>query len=424
VSKEELLEILKTGKADYVRVEFVDVLGNVRGRSLRRLEFEKVLQERGVVFSESLLLLDYSERPIRKEYHDIIAIPDPSTFTLIPYLERTGRVYSYLQTYDGNPHPLCSRTVLKNAISKLEELGYKLQISFEPTFYLLDPNTLNPSDEARAFSPEGLLEQQNLLKDVIKNMESMGIQVEMINKHYGFAQYELTLSPSDVMTAADSLIASREIIRDVARLYNRFATFMPRPFSNKPSSSMDVYFKLININTGQNVMIDYNEPYGVSKIAIKFMSGILSHIDSIMSIASPTINSYKRFNDPFYPNVVGIGTERHYIFRIPGNFREKGLIEMRLADPLANPYLFIAAVIYAGVKGINEGTEVEVNSIVSSLPRSLREAINSLNEDEYLKKSLGRELVETYIKIKEVEIEDYERQITSWEKSAYLKLGW
>ncbi|MEM0174175.1 MAG: glutamine synthetase, partial [Sulfolobaceae archaeon] len=202
MSKEELLEILKTGRADYVRVEFIDILGNVRGRSLRRLEFERILEERGVVFSESLLILDYKERPIEKEYYDIIAQPDPSTFTFIPYLERTGRVYSYLLSYDGNPHPLCSRTILRNAISKLEELGLSLQVAFEPTFYLLDSKTLEPADEARAFSPEGLLEQQNLLKDIIKNMEGMGIQVEMINKHYGYAQYELTLSPTHAINAS------------------------------------------------------------------------------------------------------------------------------------------------------------------------------------------------------------------------------
>ncbi|MEM1626527.1 MAG: glutamine synthetase family protein [Sulfolobaceae archaeon] len=424
MSKEELLEILKTGRADYVRVEFIDILGNVRGRSLRRLEFERILEERGVVFSESLLILDYKERPIEKEYYDIIAQPDPSTFTFIPYLERTGRVYSYLLSYDGNPHPLCSRTILRNAISKLEELGLSLQVAFEPTFYLLDSKTLEPADEARAFSPEGLLEQQNLLKDIIKNMEGMGIQVEMINKHYGYAQYELTLSPTHAINASDFLIASREIIRDVARLYGKIATFMPRPFSDKPSSSMDIYIKLLDLSKGKNLMIDYNEQLGISKIALRFISGIIHHIDSLMAFASPTINSYKRQNDLFYPNIVGVGNERHFIFRVPSNFREKGLIELRVADPLANPYLLLAGIIYAGIRGINEGLEIDVNQKIKYLPTTLKDAIDSLEEDDYLKRNLGKEIIEKYIKIKKREIEDYNNEVTDWERKAYLKLGW
>jgi len=424
VSKEELLEILKTGRADYVRVEFIDILGNVRGRSLRRVEFERVLQERGVVFSESLLILDYKEQPIENVYYDIIAQPDPTTFTFIPYLERTGRVYSYILSYDGNPHPLCSRTILRNAVNKLEELGLSLQVAFEPTFYLLDPKTLEPSDDARAFSPEGLLVQQNLLKDIIKNMEGMGIQVEMINKHYGYSQYELTLSPTSAVNASDSLIASREIIRDVARLYGRIATFMPRPFGNRPGSSMDIYFRLIDLSKGENITIDYNEQLGLSKTALRFISGIIHHIDSLMAIASPTINSYKRQNDPFYPNIVGVGNERHFILRVPSNFREKGLVELRIADPLANPYLLLAGVIYAGIRGINEGIEVDINQKLKYLPTSLTEALYSLEEDEYLKRNLGKEIIEKYIKIKKREIEDYNNEVTEWEKRAYLKLGW
>ncbi len=205
--KDEILELLKSGRIDYVRVVFVDILGNVRGRSLRRAEFEKVLNERGVEYSESLILLDYRDEPIRSTYADMFAQADLATFSVIPYLERTGRVLSYLTQIDGSPHPLCSRSLLIKGIQKLEEVGLKLQVAFEPTFYLIKfkDSRAVPADEARAFSLEGLMEEQNLLKDLIKNLGSSNIKVQSVNKHYGPGQYEITFSLSDVLEAADSL---------------------------------------------------------------------------------------------------------------------------------------------------------------------------------------------------------------------------
>ena len=185
MSRENVLDALKSGKIDYMRVEFVDILGNIKGRSLRRAEFENIISNnRGVDYPESLTLMDYKDRPIKSKYEDVIAIPDLSTFIIIPYLERTGRVLSFLTQPDGTSYPFCTRSILNNAVNKLRELGYVLETSFEPTFYVLD-KTLNPADSSKAFSLEGLLEQQNFLKLLIKYLEEVDIKVETVNKHYG-----------------------------------------------------------------------------------------------------------------------------------------------------------------------------------------------------------------------------------------------
>jgi glutamine synthetase len=425
--RDEVYEVLKSGKVDYVRVVFTDVLGNVRGRSLRRAEFEKVIEGKGVEYSESLLILDYKDTPIRNKYDDVFAQPDLSTFILIPYLERTARVLSVVTEPDGSPHPLCTRSLLIKAIDKLSELGLKLDISFEPTFYLINfkEGKAYPADEARAFSSEGLMEQQNFLRDLIRYLENVNAQVQFVNKHYAPGQYEITFTMSDALSSSDSLVTAREIIRDTARLYKLYSTFMPKPFKNYPSSSMDIYIKLLDLK-GNPAGVDINDPKGMSlsKTFYSFLSGILEHISSILAIAAPTINSYKRFKEITTPNIAGIGNERHFIIRIPSTYRESGVIEFRLADPLANPYLLVSSLIFAGIDGIERGLDVEVNFPVSTLPTTLKGAINSLDKDTKLKYLLGQELIDTFIELKKKEIDDYENEVTDWEISSYLKSGW
>jgi len=426
--KDEVLDVLKSGKVDYVRVVFADVLGNTRGRSLRRIEFEKALESgKGIEYSESLLFLDFKDSPIRSKYGDIFAVPDPSTFAIIPYLERTARVLSFVTTPDGSPHPLCTRSLLVRAVERLNEFGYNLQVAFEPTFYLItfkDGKPV-PADEARAFSSEGLMEQQNFLKDLIKYLESVGIQIQYINKHYSPGQYEITFNMSDSLNSADSLITAREIIRDTARLYKIYSTFMPKPFKDYSSSSMDIYIKLVDLSN-KPVGVDTSDPkgLGLSKVLYSFLAGILEHVGSILAIASPTINSYKRYKEVVTPSIAGIGNERHYIIRIPSTYKDEGVFEFRLADPLANPYLLLSSIIFAGIDGIERGLDVDANYEVYSLPTNLKDALQKLDNDTKLKYYLGEELVNTFIELKKKEIEEYEREITEWEINSYLKSGW
>lgn len=424
--RDEILDVLKSGRVDYVRVVFVDVLGNGRGRSLRRIEFEKAL-DKGVEYSESLLLLDFQDLPIKPRYGDVFAVPDTSTFVMMPYLERTARILSFVTTTDNSPHPLCTRSLLSRAIDKLNEVGYNLQVSFEPTFYLItfkDGKPV-PADEARAFSSEGLMEQQNFLRDLIKYLESVDIQVQYINKHYSPGQYEITFNMNNSLSSADSLITAREIIRDTARLYHLYSTFMPKPFKEYTSSSMDVYIKLVDLSN-KPVGVDTSDPkgLGLSKVLYSFLAGILEHIGSILAIASPTINSYKRYKEVVTPNVAGIGNERHYVIRIPSTYKDEGVFEFRLADPLANPYLLLSSMIFAGIDGIERGLDVDANYEVTTLPTNLKDALQKLDSDTRLKYYLGEQLVNTFIELKKKEIEEYEKEISDWEINSYLKSGW
>ena len=426
MSREEVLETLKGGKVDYVRVEFVDVLGNTRGKSLRRFEFEEVLSGKGVDFAESLIVLDYSDQPLFANYYDVIAVPEIATFRLIPYLERTARVLSYLVTPEGYPHNLCVRTSLRNSLARLEEFDLQLDAAFEPTFYLLEDRDgkLLPADEAMAFSPEGLWDEQEFLKTLIKNLEMLDVKVSSINKHYGPGQYELKLAMSNAMEAADNLIAARETIRDVAKMNGLMATFMPKPFSDNVSSSMDVYLSFTK--KGNPVLVDASDPKGnsISQLGYNILAGLLEHLPAIMAIAAPTINSYRRFKERVTPNRGGVGHERHFVIRLTTSFKENGLVEFRLADPLANPYLFLSSIILAAIDGIKRNLDVEIEKDIVDLPNSLEEAIKALNQDKVLVEGLGDALVDAYVKLKKKEIDAYSNYVSDWEVKAYLKMGW
>lgn len=422
-SKEEVLETLKGGKVDYVRVEFVDLNGNMRGRSLRRAEFEKTIEEeRGVIFSQALLLMDFEENTIAESFEDIFAYPDLNTFTLIPYLERTAIVLSYIRSSEGLNSPYCSRTILNKAYERLQEKGFMLEASYEPTFYILDPNTLKPKDEAKAFSSEGLLYEQDLLKNIVKNLESMGIQVQFTNKHYGPAQYELSLILKEPLEASDSLIMAKQVIRDTGKLFNSLVTFMPKPSKDLPTSSMDLFLKLKGAD--KKSFIDPTDTYGLSRTLKNFLSGVVHHLRAILAFSLPSVNSYKRISDIFTSNIIGIGNERHFMIRIPNNVKETGIVELRISDSLANPYLVLASVIYAGLHGIEEGMEYDINREIASPPYNLRESLNALNNDTYLKDKLGIDLVNMYIKLKTKEVESFEKHICEWEFKTYLRAGY
>jgi len=410
------MELLKTGKIDYVRVFMVDTLGNVRGRSLRRMEFERAI-DMGVNYPESILYSDLWDRPARRNFDDVIAHPDLSTFMTFPYLERTGVVLSTITDGTGIPSVLCVRTVLKKALSKLENLGNRLTVLFEPTFYVLKDN--RPADSSRAFSAEGLLVEQDFLKEVVKYLEEMEEPVQRLNKYFGQGQYEITFSPAEGIRAADFLTAAKEVIRDIALMHGLRATFMPKPFSDLPANVLHTYFSLTD-KEGKNITTDQNgQP---SKLAKSFLAGIQTHLGSLTALALPTINSYRRLREERSPVIAAAGRERRFLLRFPSTFKDNSMLEFRLADTAANPYLLLSGMLYAGMEGVEKEMELMEGVESEDVPTNLEEALRRLSNDRLMREALGEELVSLYVELKEREVREFEREVTQWERDTYLRL--
>jgi len=433
LNKEEILETLKTGRVDYVRVEFVDILGNVRGKSLRRVEFQEAIED-GIPFSSSILSYDYKDRPLEESEferdRDIIALPDPSTFIIIPYLERTGRVLSYIKTPDLTPHEGCSRTVLAKTINDLEEKGIKVIISLEPKFYLVRriDNKIYPADSARAYSTEGFLAQQDLLKKINSYLESCGIPVEKVSKEKGPGQYEINFVRMEALKASDSMVALKEIVRDISMIHGLIATFMPMPFNELPSGGMHIHISLIDSKDKRNLFYDQNDQRGfnLSRIAYSFIAGILEHIEALTAITNPTVNSFKKFKaDRESSKVLNYARgSRLSVIRIPEYKTNNIRIELRFPDALSNIYLALASIIRAGYDGIERDLDPGViGGDGAKIDWDLEYTLKKLEDDKLLMNTLGEKIIREFIKLKKKEIQEYYSFITDWEVENYLKTG-
>lgn len=424
LSRDELLEVLKTGKVDYIRVEFIDVLGNVRGRSLRRIEFEDNMDE-GFPFPESVLTMDYSDKPLYETWKDISVVPDPNTFVFIPYLERTSRILGFVLGENGEAHPFCSRNILRRAISRLEDMDLRAKASFSLSFYLTKEVTdsIVPADNTRAFSPEGLLVEQDFLKNMIKYLEMLDVPVQRVNKSVGPGQYELRTMPSDIATAVDNLVKTKEVISDVASMHGLKATFMPKPFTDFPGNHMEFHMKLED-SSGKNFLSNTSDPngLGLSEGAYSFSSGVISHINAISAFSFSTINSYKRLrSSPLIPDV---GKSRNYAISPSLGPRNTLELSLRFMDPLANSYLSVAGILISGVEGIKGNTKEVRQESHYSIPRDLRESLRSIGKDSLFNDFFGNELIRAYTSLKEREADSYEGFTTDWEIDAYLRMGW
>ncbi|BCU68179.1 glutamine synthetase [Sulfolobales archaeon HS-7] len=421
MSKEEMLEILKTAKVDYVRLELVDLLGNVRGKSLRRVDFEENLDV-GFVFPDDVLTRDYADRPIKESDSDIVALPDASSFTIIPYLERTSRVLSYITSEDGTPHPNCSRGILKRVVNKADDEGINIVASFTLSFYLLKESKgkVIPADFAKAYSPEGLLIEQEVLKNMMKNLELLGVPVQRVTKSLGPGQYEVKLLPVDIMTGADYVVKAKEVITEIANMHGMAVTFMPKPFHNYPCNYAEVSLSLLS--QGKNLLENRSDPNGVglSEAAYDFVGGIIHHLPAIMAFSMPTINSYKRLVEN--KMIAGIGKGKNFILSTSYEYRHGLSLVFRAADPLFNVYIALASILHAGFNG-KPDHKVTPGIPLNSYPKSLDGALEELRTDLVIN-AIGNATIATYLTLKERELKDFSSYVTDWELKNYLRTGW
>jgi len=197
------------------------------------------------------------------------------------------------------------------------------------------------------------------------------------------------------------------------------ATFMPKPFSDLPANVLHIYFSLTD-KEGKNITTDQNgQP---SKLAKSFLAGIQTHLGSLTALALPTINSYRRLREERSPVIAAAGRERRFLLRFPSTFKDNSMLEFRLADTAANPYLLLSGMLYAGMEGVEKEMELMEGVESEDVPTNLEEALRRLSNDRLMREALGEELVSLYVELKEREVREFEREVTQWERDTYLRL--
>lgn len=440
---DDVLFAVEKNNIEFIRVEFLDYAGVTRGRTIRPENLRDAMTK-GVNFSAAIMSFDIFDEYIPNPMYgqsdgDFFAVPDPSTFAIIPYRKNTARMLCDLVDINGDPWKGCPRHALKRLLAEVESLlGGKLFMAYEQEAYLLKEmdGQLSPADNSHCFSTDGVDIQEEFVQEFVHSLESMGVKTEQISSEYGPGQLEINLKYAPSLKATEDQVTFQHVFKQVARNKGLVGTLMPKPFQDRAGSGLHVHISLYN-EAGENLFQDITDQRGLdlSEKAYYFIGGLLKHGRSLIAIGAPSINSYKRmWPGTWAPAHICYGAgNRSVLVRIPEKRRERRF-EFRGADGTCNPYLLSACLVAAGLDGIQNQihpgepadldvswltpTEMKERGIISS-PRTLAEAMDSLGEDTILAQTIGREIWEEFIKVKRTEWEKYCRYVSDWERTLF-----
>ena len=424
---------------EFVLLWFSDIEGHLKSFAVTPSEIEGALDD-GMGFDGSSIT---GFNAI--EESDMVAIPDPETFQLMPWKEgetKVARMICDIVTPDGKPYEGDPRYVLRRALERMTSLGFDtFNVGPELEYFLFhDDKGTEPLDEGGYFAMTTLDAASDLRQETVRALESMGIPIEYVHHEVGPSQHEIDMRYADALSMADHTVTYRLIVKEIAKKAGFHATFMPKPLFGENGSGMHTHQSLFA--NGKNAFYDGEDQYFLSDVGKAFIAGQLKHAREICSIFAQWVNSYKRlvpgFEAPVY--VAWSRRNRSALVRVPLYHpgRERATrMELRCPDPACNPYLTFAVLLQAGLEGIEKGYELpepmEKNLYhlsseerrrlgVEQLPESLGEAIEITAESELALRTLGEHMFNRYVEIKRQEWDDYRVQVSSWELDRYLAI--
>ncbi len=437
-TKEEVVNYVKTNNIQFIEIWFVDILGYLKSFTITSHELEKAFDE-GLGFDGSSVR-GYT----RIEESDMVAFPEPDTFTLLPWRRdrKVARIFATITEPDGTPFEGDPRNVLRRMLKKAKDMGYSFYVGPELEFFYFKSVDLKPEvlDRGGYFDLIPRDEAIDLRHETVFILEEMGIEVEFTHHEVAPSQHEIDFKYAEALKMADSILTARLAIKEVAYLNGVYATFMPKPLYGENGSGMHVHMSLFK--DGKNAFFDPNDKYHLSDIAKYFIAGLLRHAKEITLITNQWVNSYKRLV-PGYEAPVYISwalRNRSDLIRVPmykPGKEEATRVEYRAPDPACNPYLAFAVILAAGLEGIEKKyslpdpieenvylmskKEREIRGI-ESLPGSLIEAIEITEKSELVRRALGDHVFNNFIENKKIEWDNYRKQITNYEIETYLPL--
>jgi glutamine synthetase len=437
-----VLRALEERDVRFVRLWFTDVLGSLKSVAVAPAELEGAFAE-GIGFDGSAI-----EGFARVSESDMLALPDPSTFQLLPWRDQgpaTARMFCDIVMPDGSPSYADPRYVLKRTLSKAAEKGFTFYTHPEVEFYLFEGHPEEgkapvPVDAAGYFDHTSQAMGADFRREAITYLEAMGISVEFSHHEGGPGQQEIDLRYADALSTADNIMTFRTVVREVALSQGIWASFMPKPFTQHPGSGMHTHVSLFEGDA--NAFYEPGAEYQLSETGRRFIAGLLRHAPEISLVTNQWVNSYKRLiTGGEAPSYVCWGhNNRSAMVRVPMYKPLKGnstRVEVRTIDAAANPYLAYAAVLAAGMKGVEEGyelppeTEDDVWSLtdrersslgITQLPQSLNEAIAVAEKSELLAETLGEHVFDFVLRNKRAEWTDYQGEVTAFERDRMLPI--
>lgn len=435
-SAEYVLQMAKEHDVKFIRLWFTDILGSLKSVAITDDELPEALEE-GTGFDGSSI-----EGFARIDESDMIAMPDPSTFALIPWRpmeKRVARMFCDVQHTDGTPFEGDPRFILRRNLKRAADAGYTFYVGPElEYFYFASSDAPTILDSGGYFDLTPLDAGTDLRRETVLTLEDLGIQIEASHHEVAPSQHEIDLHYTDALTMADNTMTYRLAVKEIALKNGVYATFMPKPLRDENGSGMHVHQSLFQGE--RNAFFDAGDQYSLSAIARSYIAGLLHHAKEFTLIANQWINSYKRLV-PGYEAPVYLSWARRNrsdLIRVPEykpGKEDATRIEYRGADPACNPYLVFASMLAAGLEGIEKkyacpdpveenvfemSEEERTERGIDHLPGSLWEAVEHAESSDLLKRCLGEHLFESLLLNKKIEWSNFRREVTDYELKRYL----
>ena len=429
----DLAKIAKERGIKYFLISYVDLFGTLRAKLAPAAAIGDMSKE-GAGFAGFASWLDMTPAD-----PDILAIPDPSSLIQLPWKKEVGWLAAdpYM---NGKLVEQAPRVILQRMREKAAKAGYTLKTGVECEYFLVSPDgsaISDPSDvqSKPCYDQSALMRRYDVISEICDSMLELGWGPYQNDHEDANGQFEMNWLYDDCLVTADRMAFFKYMVKAIAEKHGFRATFMPKPFANLTGSGCHVHASLWK--GGKNLFEDGNDGLGLSRTAYNFIGGVMSAAQELCSITNPTVNSYKRINAPvtlsgatWSPNTVTYaGNNRTHMIRIPGS----GRFELRLADGAANPYLLPAAILAAGLdgiaRGIDPGKPLDIDMYAEGhkapagtkkLPLNLLDALRATDKSELLRREFGDDFINSYIKLKTNEWNDFSRHLSAWERANTL----
>lgn len=436
--RSEAVAAIKDQDVEFIHLWFTDVVGFLKTFVITIDELDTAMEE-GMGFDGSSI-----QGFARIQESDMIALPDPTTLQIMPWRQDgqlVATMFCDIVTPDGSPYEGDPRYVLKRTLKKAAEKGFTFYVGPELEYYYFkDDKNCELLDHGGYFDMTTRDLAVDLRKQTVRTLKDFGIRVEYSHHEVGPSQHEIDLRYDEALKMADAVMTYRLVVKEVAQLNGLYATFMPKPMYGEAGSGMHVHQSLFSGK--DNAFYDANDEYHLSATAKSYIAGLLHHAPAFSAITNQWVNSYKRlvsgFEAPVY--ICWAHRNRSALVRVPMYKPGKEAatrIELRSPDPACNPYLAFAAMLAAGMDGIERGLELPPGVVedvyemgaeerarrgISQLPESLHEAVNRLEESELMRETLGDSVLDWLVRTKRTEWHDYRTRVTAWERDSYLPL--
>jgi glutamine synthetase len=441
LSRDDIRARLDEQNVRFLRLQFSDIMGQNKNVEVPRSQFDKALD--GELMFDGSSVQGFA----RIEESDMLLKPDFDTFLVFPSMiegdsrGKVARLICDIALPDGTPFEGDPRIVLKRQIERLRALGFDdMYAGPEPEFFLFARNddgspTTITNDAAGYFDLAPVDRGEEARRDMVNALVEMGFEIEAAHHEVAPGQHEIDFKYADALTTADNIATFRLVVKRVALLHGLHATFMPKPVAGINGSGMHIHLSLFR--NGENTFFDERGEHQLSHTAKNWIAGLLEHAQGLVAVTNPLVNSYKRLTPGYEAptNIAWSVSNRSAMIRIPARRGVGTRCELRMPDPSCNPYLALAAIIAAGIDGIERNLvpppaiarniyEMSVRDRrkhkIKELPYTLREALATLRKDRVVREALGRHVFTHFDDAKVREFDSYRITVHEWELDKYL----